>query len=95
MVIAYHEFPAGMDLSPLFEGLPNDKCQCPHWGYILKGAIHVRYEDGQEEVIRAGEVYYMPPGHTVWIEEDIAFVEISPEGEFSVLAAHVIGKMNQ
>lgn len=30
----YHE---EFDIAPLLEGLPNDMCQCPHWGYVLKG----------------------------------------------------------
>lgn len=32
MVVGYIEVPAGTDFTPLFEGLPNDACHCPHWG---------------------------------------------------------------
>ena len=47
--------PPGVDFTPLFEGLPGDLCQCPHWGYVLTGSISLRYADGTEEATRAGE----------------------------------------
>ena len=45
---------------PLLEGLPDDRCECPHWGYIVEGSIHVRYADGTEDVNRSGDLYYWP-----------------------------------
>lgn len=35
----------------------------PALAYWLKGEFTVRYADGHDETIRAGEAYYMPPGH--------------------------------
>lgn len=32
------------------------------WGTVLRGSIHVRFADGSEETVRAGQVYYWPPG---------------------------------
>jgi hypothetical protein len=75
--VAYVEMTAGADATPLLEGLPDDKCQCPHWGYILKGAIHVRYNNG----------------HTVWVEEDTSFVEFSPKKELKEVYDHVGNKL--
>ena len=68
----------GMDMAPLFKGLPNDQCQAPHWGYILKGSIKVMYAD-REETFTAGQAYYMEPGHIPHINEPTEFVEFSPE----------------
>ena len=34
----------------LFRGLPDDRCQCPHWGVILKGRLLYHYTDGSTEV---------------------------------------------
>lgn len=82
MVVNYNEMPAGTDFTPALKGLPDDLCQCPHWGYVLEGSVHVRYADGHEEVARAGEVFYWPPGHTVWFEEDTRFVNVQPEDKF-------------
>ena len=28
----------GLDMAPLFIGLPDDRCQAPHWDYVLKGS---------------------------------------------------------
>ena len=74
--------PAGTDITPLLEGLPDNRCRCPHWGYILKGRMRVIYTDGQEEALGAGDLWYLPPGHTVVVEEDVEFVEFSPPGEY-------------
>lgn len=78
--VARIRFPKGADATPLLQGLPQDLCQCPHWGAVVKGSIHVRYADGSEEVVKAGEVYYWPPGHTVRVEEDYEAIEFSPSG---------------
>ena len=94
MVVAYDELPEGTDFTPALKGLPNDKCHCRHWGYVLKGAINLRYTDGEEEVVRAGEIFYMPSGHTAWIEEDTAFIDFSPEKEFNEVMEHVASKMS-
>lgn len=74
-------FPAGTDTEPIFKGLPDDRCQSPHWGYVSEGRVRVRYPD-REEIIEAGDAYYMEPGHTTLFEEDTEVVEFSPEGEY-------------
>jgi hypothetical protein len=75
----YH--PIGIDPSPLFKGLPDNLCQCPHWGYVIKGSIRIKYKD-YDEVIREGEVYYMQPGHIPEMEEDCEIIEFSPKKEY-------------
>jgi hypothetical protein len=69
--------PAGTDARPLFKGLPDDRCPAPHWGYVIKGQIRIIYADREEE-LRAGDLYYLPPGHTAVVEEDFESVEFSP-----------------
>jgi hypothetical protein len=32
-------------LAPPLKGLPDDRCQCSHWGHLFKGKIVVRYAD--------------------------------------------------
>ena len=89
MAVAFVTLKAGADATPLLEGLLEDKCQCPHWGYILEGAIHVKYSDGQEEICRAGEMFFWPAGHTVWVEEDTSFVEFSPKKALKEVYDHI------
>ncbi|HXG66313.1 MAG TPA: cupin domain-containing protein [Blastocatellia bacterium] len=92
--VAYVQLSAGADATPLLEGLENDKCPCPHWGYVLEGAIHVRYTDGKEELTRAGEVFYWPAGHTVWVDEDTKLVEFSPKRELKEVYEHISRKVS-
>jgi hypothetical protein len=63
----------------LFDGLPEGMCQTPHWGYVFKGKIILKYKD-REETISAGDAYYMEPGHIpTFIEEGTEFLEFSPK----------------
>lgn len=89
MTANYLEIPAGTDFTPLLKGLPDDLCHSPHWGYVVKGALGVRYTDGTEETVRAGEVFYWPAGHTAWADEDTAWFDFSPEKEFAKVMAHI------
>ena len=52
--------PAGTDLAPVLQGLPNDRRPCPHRGYVIKGRIRVRYAD-REEVLGSGDLFDLPP----------------------------------
>ncbi len=67
---------AGTDPSPLFKGLPDDRCQCHHYGYLLKGKMLVRYGD-REETITAGQAYYIEPGHVPLVIEDAESIEFT------------------
>lgn len=93
--VAYVELAAGTDAGPLLEGLPDDKCSCPHWGYMLKGSIHLRYSDGAEETCQAGDLFYWPAGHTVWTDEDAAFIEFSPTQSMNTVYAHIREKASR
>ena len=52
-----------IDATPFMKGLPDDRCQCPHWGYVIKGKMTARYAD-RDEVFEAGDASYAPPGPT-------------------------------
>jgi hypothetical protein len=91
--VARIRFPKGADATPLLEGLPDNLCQCPHWGTVVKGSINVRYADGSEESVKAGEVYYWPPGHTVWVDEDYEAIEFSPSGPMGEVIDHLKSKL--
>ena len=53
---------ASLDFVALFNGLPDNRCQCPHWGYIIEGRVRYYYAD-RVEVYETGDVYYVEPGH--------------------------------
>ncbi|MEX2548148.1 MAG: hypothetical protein WD830_10230 [Chloroflexota bacterium] len=87
------DLPPGMDFTPLFKGLPGDLCQCPHWGYMTGGSLRLRYADGTEELTRAGDLYYWPPGHTGLTEEGTTFIEFSPAAEIRPVLQHLAAQM--
>ena len=55
--VGFERFEEAVDAAPLFQGLPDDRCQSPHWGIVVAGSITFRYAD-HEETIEAGEAYY-------------------------------------
>ena len=79
--------PAGLDATPLLAGLPDDRCQCPHWGLLLKGRVRVNYTNGTSETLQAGDFWYLPPGHAPMCEEDAEFVEFSPPEQYDEVLA--------
>ena len=71
-------FRQDVDATPLMKGLPEDRCQCPHWGYVIKGRLTYRFAD-REEVFEAGDAFYLPPGHIpVANEPGSEMVQFSP-----------------
>lgn len=78
----------GHDARPVFKGLPDDLCQCPHWGYVIKGRLRVWTAAGSD-VCEAGQAFYWPPGHAPEALEDSDFLEISPTRELAELYAHI------
>lgn len=86
--VEFGRFKDTFDLTPYFAGLPDDRCQCPHWGYVIKGTLHYRFDD-HEETYTAGDAYYAPPGHVPLMEPGLEYVEISPAAELAKTMAVV------
>lgn len=89
----YFSLAAGVDTTPLFEGLEGDLCQCPHWGYLLRGRVTTTDARGVRETVDANDLFYWPPGHNVKVEADAELVMFSPEHEHSDVIAHMIEKV--
>lgn len=81
--IAFESVPAGFPPGgdAVWEGLPEDLCQCPHWGYLTSGKALLRLSDGQEHTINAGDLYYCPPGHKLYSIEGFENIEFNPAPE--------------
>jgi hypothetical protein len=75
--VSFLSFRQDADATPLLRGLPDDRCQCPHWGYVLKGRMTYRFAD-HDEVFEAGDAFYLPPGHVPIAEAGCEFVQFSP-----------------
>ena len=81
LTVGFERFDEDIDAAPLFQGLPDDRCQSPHWGIVVKGSITFRYAD-REETAAAGEVYYAAPGHTPVLTAGTEVIEFSPTEDY-------------
>jgi hypothetical protein len=88
MTTAFVRVPKGADFRPALAGLPGDLCQCPHWGYVLKGRLKMHTPDG-EQVYEAGQAVYWGPGHAPEALEDSEYVDFSPTDEFNHVIDHI------
>lgn len=70
----------GQDASSMLTGLPDDRCQAHHWGYMFSGRMIVDYGD-RTETVEGGQAYYVAPGHTVSFEADTEAIEFTPTEE--------------
>jgi len=60
---------------------------------LEKGTIRLTYDDGKEEVLHAGEVFYMPPGHIAVVQKDAKLIDFSPQHEFKTVVNHIEAKV--
>jgi hypothetical protein len=84
---------AGVDTTTLFQGLEGDLCQCPHWGFVVRGQITTTSANGARETVRANDLFYWPPGHNVKVDADAEIVMFSPQREHSDVIEHMIDKV--
>jgi len=85
----YFTLSAGVDTTPLFQGLEGNLCQCPHWGFVLRGRITTTNAMGVQETVNANDLFYWPPGHNVKVEADAEIVMFSPQHEHSLVIDHM------
>ena len=90
MTTAFVRVPKGTDFRPALVGLQDDLCQCPHWGYLLKGRVRMHTRSG-EEVYEAGQAFYWAAGHAPEALEDSEYVDFSPTKEFNAVIKHIQG----
>ncbi|MGB8545539.1 MAG: hypothetical protein WCD32_09475, partial [Azonexus sp.] len=89
----YFSLAAGVDTTPLFQGLEGNLCQCPHWGFVLRGRLTTTDADGAQETVNADDLFYWPPGHNVTVDSDADIVMFSPQHEHSHVIRHMIEKV--
>ena len=82
MTVGFQTFREDADSAPVMRGLPDDRCQAPHWGYVLEGRITFLYADG-EETYETGDAYYAKPGHTTRIVAGTDIVDFAPTKEIT------------
>lgn len=86
--VGFETFKADLDPAPLFRGLPDDRCQSPHWGVVRKGKVVFRYAD-HDETFAEGDAYYGAPGHVPLVFAGTELIEFSPTVELQQTMAVV------
>jgi hypothetical protein len=84
--VNFVSFRQDIDGTPLVKGLPDDRCSCPHWGYVLKGRLTYRFAD-RDEVFEAGDAFYLPPGHIPLADAGSELIQFSPTEELKIVDA--------
>ena len=90
----YFSLSAGVDTTPLCQGLEGNQCQSPHSGYVIKGLATMTDKNGLKETVRTNDLFYQPPEHNVKIEEDADIIMFSPQEEHSQVIDHIVSKMS-
>ena len=89
----YFTLSAGVDTTPLFQGLEGNLCQCPHWGFVLRGQITTTDAKGGKETVKTNDLFYWPAGHNVKVDVDAEIIMCSPQHEHSLVIDHMIEKV--
>jgi hypothetical protein len=87
--VGFETYLQDADPAPLFKGLPDDRCQCPHWGYVMKGKVTYKFA-GRDETYAAGDAYYVPAGHTPSLHAGAELIEFSPTAALDETIAVVV-----
>lgn len=88
----YFSLSTGVDTTELFQGLEGNLCQCPHWGFVLRGQITTTDAKGSQETVKANDLFYWPAGHNVKVDVDAEIIMFSPQHAHSVVIDHMIEK---
>ena len=51
-------------------------CQVEHVGLVMSGEAVARMDDGREVIMRAGDFFYVPPGHDSWVLGAVPYVSL-------------------
>ena len=90
--VAFETFKQDVDPATLFVGLPDDRCQCEHWGVVTEGQLTFRWADHEETYV-AGDAYFAPPGHLPLVTAGTSIIEFSPADELDKTMAVVQGNL--
>jgi hypothetical protein len=70
-------FDVDIDGAPMMVGLPDNACQCPHWGVVLKARQTMRFAD-HEEIFEERDAFYVGPGHVPSYAAGTVVMQFSP-----------------
>ena len=77
-VMEFEKFAEGADFTPYYRGLPDDRCQGTHRGYVIRGRLTIHRPEG-DEVFNEGDAYIVTPNHTPEVASGTEVVEFTSE----------------
>ena len=77
MHFAFETCAAGYDMDALVKVFPDNACPAEHWGLIFRGTVRVEYTDGHEEILSAGDAFYIPSGHRPYMLEETELLQLT------------------
>ena len=63
-------------------------CQVEHVGIVVSGSATAAMDDGRAIEMRAGDVFYIPPGHDSWVVGGKPYVSLHFLGAGDYAAGH-------
>jgi hypothetical protein len=66
-----------VDMAFMLKSLPDGRCQCSHFGVVLKGGFAVQYAD-RVETVNEGDWFHMTPGHVPTYQVGTELIQFSP-----------------
>lgn len=58
------------------KGLGKSSCDVEHVGMVVSGRATAAMDDGDVIEMRAGDIFYIPPGHDSWVVGDEPYVSL-------------------
>ena len=89
----YFSLSAGVDTTPVFQGLEGDLCQCPHGGFFLRGQLTRTDAGGAQETVNANDLFFWPPRHNIKVGADAEIIAFTPQREHGLVINHMIEKV--
>ena len=89
MTVSFNELPKGTDITRCCRFPEHSSCHGPHGDYIGDGVPFIKYNNGEQDLLHTGDVFYSPPGHTGIAQEDVKLPDYSPSKEFNEVMEHI------
>ena len=67
--------------------LGQSSCHVEHVGMVVSGRATAAMDDGTVHEMRAGDIFYIPPGHDSWVVGDEPYVSLHFMGAADYAAA--------
>jgi uncharacterized RmlC-like cupin family protein len=90
MHYAFETCAGGYDMDALVKIFPDHACPVEHWGYVFRGKVRVEYTDGHEEILSAGDAFYIPSGHRPYMLEETELLQLTRKADHNELVRQFV-----